>query len=552
MSASPEGATLRGGDEELRKRLLWITAIRIAAVTVLVGTTATLVFKGNEPLGGTPAVSLSVLAAATNLLQIVVAILLRRGRALRFLAALQVVGDVAFAAALVYLTGGSDSLFTFLFLIAIVTGGILLSRPGAWGAAALSFAADVAVVVGLQRGFIPPIDKALQPSRLAWDALAQTLFTHGSAFALTAMLAAYAAAQISTAGRRAAVAESSLQRLHALHDAIVRSISSGIATADDRGRITYLNRAGEEILGQSAAALLGMEMTRVFPTLTGAVEGEGGKAARLESVWTTSTGDMRQLGFTVTPLVDDGGRRIGSTAVFQDLSPYRELQRRAARSERLAAVGQLAAGLAHELRNPLASMSGSVELLAAQLEDPAAQRLFGIVLRESDRLNRLVTDFLGFAGTAPTNLGAVELASVAGEVLTLVGADPAAAGFARTAELEPASALADEGQVRQVVWNLVRNAVEASSSDGEIRVTTGTRKGQAFVRVEDRGAGIHPELLERIFDPFFTTKDRGTGLGLATVHRIVDGLGGHLEVDSVVGEGTRFTVVLPAFPQQVG
>ena len=533
---------------DLRKRLLWITAFRIAAVTALVGTTAVLLFKEGEPLGGKVALSLSALAIATNLLQIGVALLLRLGRHLRLLAAVQVVGDVAFAAFLVYFTGGADSLFSFMFLLAIVSGGILLSAQGAWAAAALSTVADGIVILGLQQGWLRPLDPALDSTKLSWDLLAQVLFTHGSAFALTAVLATYVATQLRKAGTRADIAESSLLRLHVLHDAIVRSVATGIATADEAGRINFLNRSGEEILGLSGDALRGQLMESVFPTVVREAEKTGGRAVRLEAGWETPEGSARQLGFTVTPLIDGEGAQLGSIAVFQDLTAVRELEKRAARSERLAVVGQLAAGLAHELRNPLASMSGSIELLSRQQGDKEGAALYAIVLRESDRLNRLVTDFLSFAGPAAPRLRDVDLPQVVEEVCSISAADPLTARCRIERDLQPATALADPGQLSQVIWNLLRNAADASEEGGRIRLHTGPgrREGTVQVQVEDWGAGISPEDQERIFDPFFTTRARGTGLGLATVMRIVDGLGGQIEVKSVVGKGTSFIVTLPA------
>lgn len=531
---------------DLRRRLLWITAFRIAAVSALVGTTAVLAFQGGEPLGGRVAASLSVLAIVTNLLQIGVASLLRLGRGLRALAAVQIVGDVGFAAFFVYLTGGADSLFSFMFLLAIVSGGILLSVQGAWVAAVLSFLADAFVIVGLQRQWIPLIDPSLEPTRLGWDVIAQILFTHGSAFALTAVLATYVASQMRKAGARADIAESSLSRLHVLHEAIVRSVATGIATADEEGRISFLNRAGEEILDTKASLLRGLQLETVFPTVIREAEKTGGRAERLECAWDSPGRPSRQLGFTVTPLIDEGGGQLGSITVFQDLTDVRDLERRAARSERLAAIGQLAAGLAHELRNPLASMSGSIELLSKQAEPQ--NPLHAIVLRESERLNRLVSDFLSFAGPATPRFDAVDLQVLIEEVDLVFGGDPSAGGVRRELRLSPAVAMGDDEQLRQVLWNLMRNAVEASAPGGRIEVSAGEGplSGTVFLSVRDWGAGIAQQDLERIFDPFFTTRDRGTGLGLSTVLRIVDGLGGQLEVESVVGNGSCFTISLPA------
>lgn len=340
---------------ELHRRLLWLAAFRIAAVTVLVGTTGFITLQGKGALGSQQVVALSALAVATNLLQIGVVVLLRWNRFLRSLALVQIAGDVAFAWALVYLTGGTDSIFTFLFLLAVVNGGILLSRHGAWFAAILSFGAYAALLLLLELGWIgPAFGRAM--TNLGWVEIYQRLFTHGAAFGLTAVVASYSALQVERAGVRAEVAEDSLLKLGALHDAIVRSISSGIVATDPNDRITFVNRAGEEILGTSHHALRGRALDEIFPVLRPALGPEARGGQRLETTWRRPDGSERILGFHLNPLLDGEGGRLGTAAVFQDLTAYRELEERAARSERLATVGELSAGLAHELRNPLASI----------------------------------------------------------------------------------------------------------------------------------------------------------------------------------------------------
>jgi two-component system sensor histidine kinase PilS (NtrC family) len=235
------------------------------------------------------------------------------------------------------------------------------------------------------------------------------------------------------------------------------------------------------------------------------------------------------------------------------LTPFRDLEARAARSERLATVGELSAGLAHELRNPLASMSGSIEMLAASGSyTDEDRRLFDIVLREADRLNGLVTDFLGFARPAAPEPVDVSLPALLGEVVHMFSADPRVERVRLESDIADVCGRIDAAQIKQVLWNLLLNAAQASPEGGGIRLRCGPgqRAGTVFVSVEDQGGGIAPDLLPRIFDPFFTTKPQGTGLGLATVHRIVDAHGGQVEVESRVGQGTRFTLVLPASPEE--
>jgi two-component system sensor histidine kinase PilS (NtrC family) len=537
---------------DLRRKLLWLSAFRIAGVTVLIGTTALLVFQPGEPLGGRVVALLSLLAASSNVFQVGVVVLLRFRRWIRTLAVAHIAGDVAFTGFLVYLTGGADSLFTFLFLLSIVNGSLLLGKPGAWTAAAVSLLADAGVILALQYGGLSPADSGLAQSRIAGHQLAQLLVTHATAFALTAVLASYVAAQARRAGERARRAEKSLEHLAALHDAIVRSLSAGILTADETGRITFVNRAGEEILGAPSARFELRPVEEVFPGLRPALcrAVTEGVSQRIDFEWRRPDGTRRVLGFTVAPLLDERQGRIGTTASFQDLTVIKELEARALRTERLAAVGKLAAGLAHELRNPLASIAGSVELLGAGSADPSERRLRAIVVRETERLNRLVSDFLAFARPAPLKKESLDLARLCAHVLDAVGSDPrnAAVGFER--RLEPAVARADGKQLEQVLWNLVLNAVQASPEGGVVTVETGRLPGEdrVYVLVADRGPGIAPADQARLFEPFFTTKAGGTGLGLSICHRIVESHDGEIRLDSRPGEGARFTVILPAPP----
>jgi two-component system sensor histidine kinase PilS (NtrC family) len=235
------------------------------------------------------------------------------------------------------------------------------------------------------------------------------------------------------------------------------------------------------------------------------------------------------------------------------------------RQERLAAVGQLSAHLAHEIRNPLAAISGSIQVLEASLPEPVrdeeTRRLLGIAVRETDRLNRLITDFLQFARPGGSKPTAVPVALVVDEVLRMF--DSVCPQSVRISVAVPRGlrALADEGQLRQVLWNLFLNAVHAMPAGGSLDVSAGEAPPQAEqsegrkpseeasrwveIEVADTGTGIPEDVIDRIFDPFFTTKAEGTGLGLATVHRVVEAHGGQLFIDSEEGRGTRFRIWLP-------
>jgi len=275
------------------------------------------------------------------------------------------------------------------------------------------------------------------------------------------------------------------------------------------------------------------------------------------------SGERRHLGIAVSILRGEGGEPGGYVAIFQDVTDVVKMEQELRRSSRLAGVGELAASIAHEIRNPLAAISGSVELLrSGEGEDGA--RLMDIVLREIGRLDALIRDFLQYARPAPPKLEAVALAGLFEDVVRML--EPSLPpGVRLEREADPgAAALADPTQLRQVLWNLVRNALEALDGPGVVRLSAsrvagppqagpadGRKRGaegpgSVEIVVADTGRGIALADLERIFDPFYTTKPEGTGLGLPTVHRIVESHGGALSVESQTGVGTRFRVRLPA------
>lgn len=515
--------------DPLHRRLVWLTLFRLVLVTVLLGGTAVVGWRAahapedlDTPLYG--------LILATYAGSLAVALLLRAARRLATAAAAHVIFDVLLAAGLVALTGRAESVFIFMFLLAIVNGAILLGRRGAAASLALSLGAYAAIL--------------LRDGRLR-EVPGTTLWAHAAAFVATAALAAYLADQLRSTGERLAARESDLADVTALHGAIVQSVASGLLTVDPGGRITFLNRAGEEITGLNGDRIVGRPAAEVLPGFAEAVR-------RGETEWTNARGARLMLGFSSFPLYGQGGRDLGSAVIFQDLTALRAMEAQVRRSERLADLGRVAAGLAHELRNPLASMAGSVELLSgSEGLRPEDQRLMAIVLKEAARLEQLVARFLDYSRPSPPRLAPCDLAQVAAEVAAVFAADPSAARVRLERTLEPVTVHCDPDQLRQVLWNLLLNAAQAlqEQGGGTIRLRCVPEEGQGGrLEVEDDGPGIAPEDRARLFTPFFTTKSGGTGLGLATVHRIVEAHGGTVEAAPVEPRGIRFTVRLPAAP----
>jgi two-component system sensor histidine kinase PilS (NtrC family) len=507
-------------DPGLHRKLVWLNLFRVVTVTVLLGGTAAVSWqtRGEAEQALAP---LYAVIIATYAFSIGFAVALRRRAALVSVAYGQIALDVVIASSIVSVTGGAESVFLFMFSLVVVNGAILLYRSGAVAASALAIAGYLATVWLIGPGPTPG---------------ATTLFAHAAAFVLTAVLASYLAEQLRTTGER-------LAAITGLHESIVRSMTSGLATLDPEERVTFLNPAGEAMAGLALADVRGRRACEVFPAFE---PGQG----RGEVAHVNARGEQMLLGYSSFPLVGRGDRPLGTAIIFQDLTRLRAMEEAVQRSERLADLGSVAAGLAHELRNPLASISGSVELLCAQAApDAEDRRLRDIVLSETTRLDRLVTEFLHFARPPPLVREVTDLASVLDETLQVFAHDPAAAGLSLERVLRPTLADCDPHQIRQVAWNLLLNAAQAhhGRTGGRILVSCATLSdGAVTFTVEDDGPGISPAELERIFLPFHTTKERGSGLGLATVHRIVDAHGGQVTVEAALGEGARFTVRLGA------
>lgn len=486
--------------------------------------------------------------------------------AARFGAA-QVATDVVLLSSLVTFSGGKDSPFTFLYVPVIVYAARLFGRPGAYGSAAGASLAYGVLLAAIEAGGLPTWPEAPVGARLAafplWG-------LHSGAWLLVAFLASALSRDLHRAGRELERRKTDLGRLRHLHARTVESLTSGLLTTDREGRVTSFNPEAERITGLAARAALGRPLGEILP-------GVPEEIARLPS---SSVGRMRSrlgfrraggeelhLGVAASRLRDAEAAPIGHVVIFQDLTEVVRMESELRRSERLAAVGELAAGMAHEVRNPLAAISGSIQMLRGALgggeADAEGRRLMDIVLRETDRLDALLAEFLRFARPAPPKPTSVELARVVEEVTEMfAGSCPAGIELVRDVPADLA-AWVDEDQLRQLLWNLLRNAVPAMPEGGRLGVTAqaapapqeaGARDRKAAegkegagveIQVADTGTGMAPEVLERIFEPFFTTRPSGSGLGLATVHRVVEANGGRLRVESACGRGTVFRVWLP-------
>lgn len=464
--------------------------------------------------------------------------------------------DISIVTWLVYRTGDVESPFLALYLVIIFGACALLGRTGVSVVGALAGLFYVGTGV-LTMSQILPRSAGWQPyegSQLAWIQLMFSL--NLVAIFAVATLSSQLAERIKRSETQLAHATRDLADYRLFNDRIIESMRSGLVTTDLRGRIITFNRAAEEITGYRAVDVRGTEIFAIFGDIEKQIE------AGLESIRTRTrlprfdigcrTADGREihLGFSVAPLVDESEASRGYVLTFQDLTEVMELEREVRRQERLAALGKMAAGLAHEIRNPLASMRGSVQVLASEISFSSDQsQLMQIVLRESDRLNRIVSDFLTYARPPKIERTVVEMSSLLSETVALLRNSPELLPNHRINEVYPDHPVlyqADPNQMRQIFWNLARNAITAMPQGGELRVTLDAKpKSDITIEFGDIGEGMSREQKERLFEPF-NSSSGGTGLGMAIVYQLVRDHNGKIVVESEPGKGTRIAIKLPA------
>lgn len=569
-----------GGESRSGASLGWLLGARLLLAGMSLGLAVTLDRIEGAQDSGIWGVYCTIVAAFVA--TIVSALQMARTRNPDRFATLQVAFDVAIVTALVYFSGGRESVFTFLYALVVLYGALLLDRGGVTFSVGLAALGYGFVLFGVDLGWLPSQGDDGRPHPPIVLGAYWAFYAGG--LLMLGMLSNTLAAELRRTGAALDRKTSDLERLRDLHRLTVESIGSGIATIDQSGSVTSFNPEAERITGLSAAQAEGRRLEELIPgafAVIEAREGQGGResrAGRDRIAYRNARGEDLFIGLAASRLVAPDGERRGHVVIFQDVTAIVSMEQDLRRSERLAAVGEMAARMAHEIRNPLASISGSVQLLQGQGTspstgpDPAQDKLMGIVVREVDRLNDLIKDFLRYSRPAPLELESVRLAELVRE---LAGIGEGRAGQDVRVELsldETVVVSADPAQLKAAAWNLWNNALESMGGKGELRIRVRPRLagaasqdgrlpgrnapqsrgggelrpgGMGVLEFEDTGPGMSPELQDRIFEPFFTTKQDGTGLGLATVQRIVEQHGGAIEISSELGRGTCFRLLLP-------
>jgi two-component system sensor histidine kinase PilS (NtrC family) len=527
---------------------------RIFVTSLVLGTSLFIPEHGKNILQIPPNTQLFILLSAIYLYSIICLSLIKFFKDSQWFIFTQILIDALFVTAFVRMSGGEESIFIFLYFFSIIAGGLFLSRGKLLLIVLFTSIFYVGIIVKTE-----PIDAFVQ-SRLPsyiWDNRfrfyrlgVQVLALWGVAF-LTSILS-----------REIQKRKKEYQKLERFNENLLQSINSGILTVNLDNILTYLNKAGEQILGTPTGKGLGENIRKFFPELGKYID----NSSKIQThphhthlILKRPGARDKIIGFSISTLFDSENNPGGKIIIFQDLTRYKAMEKRVHESEKLATVGRFAAGLAHEIRNPLASLSGSIQVLKNTLSlNGTEEDLMDIVLRETDRLNRLVSDFLQFSQFGRENLQDINLYPFIGEIISILSKENQGNGVHLINRIPKDLVVhSDRDKLKQVFWNILINAIQAKNKKEHIvsvRCVSGKNGDDTIlpdtdsitIMIQDNGRGIPKDVLRKIFEPFFTTRSEGTGLGLSIAYQIMNALGGSISVRSVVGKGTIFQLILPA------
>ncbi|NQU02964.1 MAG: PAS domain S-box protein [Syntrophaceae bacterium] len=531
------------------KRLRWLMFYRVITVSFFLGIAAIIQFKGAETIP----YSIYAIIGITYLLSILYVFLLKKISEIVINIYIQAVLDVILITALVYATGGVDSIYATLYPLIIIYSALFLGGKGV-----ILIASFSGIMYGLLLdlefyGVIQPIYSVPHVYESSPGYVFSRIFTHIASFYIIAILASFVVRQERRARALLSERENAFEQLDLLHRSIIESVGSGIMTVDRDRKIRSFNRAAVEISGYLFDKIKGKKIDAVFPNI---FEVMGKKHAIMDRFeLTLSHQDDREkiLGFSIFPLIDPKGENIGNIYIFQDLTSVRNMEREVEKSKKLAFIGEMASVLAHELRTPLVSIGGSIQLLLKDLKlDQTDRKLMNIILRGKDQLEDLANNFLFLARSSSENRSRIKINEIFDDIIESIRFGP---DWTENIKIERKISERDDiygskTEIRQVFWNIILNALQSMPEGGKLKISArmvNENGGKELIEVSisDTGCGIEKEDMRKVSEPFYTTKERGTGLGLAIVNRIVEIHRGEFRIESELNKGTTCTILLP-------
>lgn len=543
-------------EKEMQKKLKVLMILRIVLATLFLVSSVLLQIKFRSREIPT----FYLLVVSVYLITIIYALLINRVSNLELFAYIQLIGDLIIETLLVYITGGIESSFSFTYIITIIYASIILYRRGGYVIAGISSILYGGLIDVQYYGLFETAHfSILSPAETFYKVFLHVLF-----FFVVAFLSGGLAESLRQTGEILKEKDTDLVELQTFYKNVAQSMSSGLLTTDLKGHITSFNRAAEDITGNFFEDVKGKIWHEIFNLEE--IKSVFSKLEmlripfRFEGNYVRKDGAKLALGITISSLKNESGETTGAIGIFQDLTKIKEMEDDIKKKEKLAMVGELAAGMAHEIRNPLASLSGSMQILKSESSlSGENKKLLEIALRETEKLNRIISDFLTYARPTPLNKKRCDINRLLNDTITLLRNSreyQKKVKIAANLEGKRLITEVDPNQMSQVFWNLSINAVQAMSDGGELIISSKKRlkKGRGHsdfdkdyieITFKDTGNGINPVLKDKIFYPFFTTKDKGSGLGLAIVHRIIEDHKGEIKVESKLNEGSRFIIHLP-------
>jgi len=537
-------------DNSLKRRLRWLIFFRVAIATFLLGIAIFIRIKTAESSSQTALVPMYFILTLIYVFSFACLFIPKIIKNIRTNIYLQSLSDIFLITGLVYVTGGIESIYSVLYPLVIIYSALFLEGRGS-----LISASAGGIFYGLlldleYYGFIQPVSPLGYDYNFDANYVFSRIFIHIISFYMIALLTGFAVKREKKARDLLSEKESAFDQLDLLHKSIIESVDTGILTVDLNGNIKSFNAGAEKITGYLHSEIINKKIDYVFPVFSSALN----KKSQREPGSRFEVADSGKiLGCSIFPLVDGNREKIGNILIFQDLTVIKEMEREIEKNKRLAFVGEMAAGLAHEIRNPLASISGPVQMLSKDLRlNETDKRLMQIILRGKDRLEGFVKDFLLLARPKQSERKDVEVKAIIDDILESLCFSPE---WNENIEViknlcNQTNIHGNKEEIRQAIWNLILNAVQAMSGGGILRIETRQvffNEGKKYLEIliSDTGSGIEEKNQDKVFEPFYTTKENGTGLGMAIVNRIVESHTGKIRIKSKPGKGTDCMVLLP-------